>query len=136
MQQTASDAYEQSEENKDDIMQLKSDLAGVTDTVKVLQSNCSSLKDYIVAQDTYSRRDNLLFDNVPDSKNANPEAREDCAQVVHDILVKNLKSTKDVDQIRFVRCHRKGKPKKSGIRTLICHLDYFGDNKLPYYLQI
>ncbi len=78
MQQTASDAYEQSEENKDDIMQLKSDLAGVTDTVKVLQSNYSSLKDYIVAQDTYSRRDNLLFDNVPDSKNTNPVAWYTC----------------------------------------------------------
>ncbi len=75
-------------------MQLKADLAGVTDTVKVLQSSCSSLKDYIVAQDTYSRRDNLLLDNVPDSKNANPEARKDCALVVHNIIVKKHKNDK------------------------------------------
>ncbi len=39
VKQTASDVYDQSEENKDNIMPLKADLAGVTDTVKVLQSN-------------------------------------------------------------------------------------------------
>ncbi len=110
-------------------MQLKADLVGVTDTVNVLQSNCYSLKDYIVAQDTYSKRDNLLFDNVPDSKNANPEVREYCAHVVCDVLVKNLKMTKeDVEQIRFVKCHKKGKPKKSGIRTIMS-FDYFGDKE-------
>ncbi len=42
--------------------------------------------------------------------------------------MKNLKMTKeDVDQIWFVRYHRKGKPNKSGIGTIICRFDYFGD---------
>ncbi len=101
-------------------MLLKADLVGVTDTVNVLQSNCYSLKDYIVAQDTYSRRDNLLFDNVPDSKNVHSCVWCTCEKPKND--------KRNVKQIRFVKCHKKGKPKKSGIRTIMS-FDYFGDKE-------
>ncbi len=95
------------------------------DSIRSLQGNCSSLQDYIVHQDAYSRRDNLLFDKVPESKE-----NEDCAKVIRKLFVEELKmDTHRASDIKIMRCHKLGKPKKESVRTIICHFLYFGDRE-------
>ncbi len=61
IKKTANAAYDNSENNTEEIDKLKGQLFSADDSIKTLQATCSSLHDYIVQQDTYFHRDNLLL---------------------------------------------------------------------------
>ena len=124
VKETANNAFETAENNSEDINKLKGELSAARDSIKILQTDTSSLREYIVQQDAYSRRDNLLFDKVPENND------EDCVQVIRRLFVENLKIDEpEAAQIKIVRCHRMGKPKQGAIRTIICRFHYFGDKE-------
>ncbi len=76
-------------------------------------------------QDAYSRRDNLLFDNVPESKE-----NEDYVKEIRKLFVEKLKmDTHRAFNIKIIKCNRLGKPKKDSVRTIICCFHYFGDRE-------
>ncbi len=56
IKKTADTAYDNSENNTEEIDKLKGQLFSANDSIKAFQATC--LNDYIVQQDTYSRRDN------------------------------------------------------------------------------
>ncbi len=79
------------------IDKLKTELVLAKDSIKSLQDNCSSLQDYIVHQDAYFRRDNLLFGKIPESK--------DCVKVMRKLFVEELKTdTHRASDIKIIRC--------------------------------
>ncbi len=115
VKETANNAHELAESNSIEIGKLKTELALAKDSIRSLQGNCSSLHDYIVHQDAYSRRDNPLFVKVSESKE-----NEDCAKVIRKLFVEELKmDTQRASDIKMIMCHRLGKPKKESVRTII-----------------
>ncbi len=63
--------------------------------LKALQATFASPHDNIIHQDTYSKRDNLLFEKVPEIEG------ELCTEVICQIFVKCLKL--DVDQVAQIK---------------------------------
>ncbi len=96
--------------NSDDIVKLQGDLSTANNTIKALQATCASLHDNIKHQDTYSRRDNLLFEKVPEIEG------EVWTEVICQMFLNNLK------------WERVGKPQKDSPR-IICRFLYFGDGE-------
>ena len=77
--------------------------------------------------DTYSRRDNLVLDGIPE---ADGESDTVCLDTVYDILI-NKMSIQNAREMRIVRCHRLGS-KVSGARrprSIIFRLHWFGDRQ-------
>ena len=69
-------------------------------TVKVKQIDI--LKEKTIQAEAYSRRDNLVFDGIPEDK------EENCEEKILDILVKDLKIQNARQNIKFTRVHRLG----------------------------
>ncbi len=115
---------EVSGENAEKIEHLEKELALAEKDITFLKATCISLHQNNVKQDQYTRRDNLLFDNIPENDN------EDCTKVIIQTIVQQLKiDIDDAAKIKIVRCHRLG-PKKSGVcRIIICCCHYFGDRE-------
>ncbi len=78
---------------------------------------CLSVQTNCIQQDQYSRRDNLLFDNIAKSEN------EGCSKVIRRILIGHLGfSVESANSITFIRCHRLGKPREGSYH-------YFSDRE-------
>ncbi len=93
-------------------------------TIKALQATCVNLCDSITQQETYTKRDNLLFDMIPEVGN------EDCEMRIHEVFVKDLQmDNAEVYKIKIVRCHRLNKAKEGKIRTIICRFHVHGDRE-------
>ncbi len=93
-------------------------------SIKALQATCVNLRDSIIQQETYTRRDNLLFDIIPEVDN------EDCEMCIREFFVKDLKMDKaEVDRIKTVRCHRLNKAKEGKTRTITCRFHFHGDKE-------
>jgi ribA/ribD-fused uncharacterized protein len=113
---------EDTNDNTDRIDQLEKDLAAANSNINILATRCDNLHANSVQQDQYSRRDNLLFDNVEEKDD------ENCSNLTRGILINNLKfSEEEVGKIKFVRCHRLGKPQENRRRTIICRFHYYGE---------
>ncbi len=83
-----------------------------------------NLRDSFTQQETYTRRDNLFFDMIPEVDN------QDCEMCIHQFFVKYLKMDKaEVDAIKIVRCHILNKAKVGKIRTVICRFHFHGDKE-------
>ena len=124
IKQVADCALEHTENNAEELSRLNNELKTAHEAIATLKTCCTNLNDSIIQQDTYSRRDNLLFECVPEAP------KEDCADIMKKFFVESLNMSPDrVAQIKIVRCHRLGKPKSGLTRTIICRFHYFGDRQ-------
>ena len=85
------------------------------------------LKDHLLKQESQSRRDNLLFDGIPETAG---ETWDDCkAKVLN--FIQNEMGIENVDNIKIVRCHRLGSrnEKSDRPRTIITKFHWFGDRE-------
>ena len=122
---TADNAMKATETNSKEVDRLSNELKKAQQTITVLDACCKNLNEDLIQQDAYSRRDNLLFENVPESP------QEDCCDVMKKLFVESLKMDQNtVEQMKIVRCHRLGKPKAGLTRTMICRFHFFGDRQL------
>ena len=89
------------------------------------------VSDRLVKLETYSRRDNLLLDGVPEAASG---VREDCKKLVLGIIANNLKLP-DIDGTRIVSCYRSGPPpsqrqRKNNVpRSILFQLQFLGDRE-------
>ena len=124
VKETANSALENSVANADEIDHLKKELSLAKDHIKVLESACENIHSESVQLDAYSRRDNLLFDKIPE------QANEVCADIITKFCCDSLKMDQDeVRNMKIVRCHRLGRPKPGQSRSIICRFHYFGDRQ-------
>jgi len=102
-----------------------------------LREKFEVLNERVIAMESYSRRDNLLFEGIKEAPPGVQESSRDCVKKIQDVLKNNMKID-DVQNIRISRCHRLGRPPplnaSSGApdrpRTVICRLHFFGDRQL------
>lgn len=73
------------------------------------------LKEKLTSMEAYSRRDNLVFFNVPE------ETGENCSKKITDIIKERL----GVTDIKFTRVHRLGAYKQGQTRAVIARFHYF-----------
>lgn len=80
---------------------LEAQLAIAQTEASLLAKNLRVAEENLVALESYTRRENLRFMNIPE------ESGENCAEVVQDIIQNELKV--NTDRIRFHAVHRVGK---------------------------
>lgn len=92
-----------------------------------LKSAYSDLHEKVIRLEDQSRRDNLLIHGFPEVRG---ESDQDCLRKVYDLLVKGLHIPPDVlNQMRVVRCHRKGPFVKGKNRPIIIKMHFFPDKQ-------
>ena len=121
-------------EAKEAISQLQRDVTTNTSKISDLQKELTcerkerlKLEERVIHLEAQSRRDNLLFDGVPEPEGETPT---DCLNTVFHILQHNM-SIPDARQMKIVRCHRNG-PKIPGStrpRQIIFKMFWFGDRE-------
>ena len=92
------------------------------------------LHERMILLESQSRRDNLLFDGLPESLPGEKESQEDCVRLIREILQDRLQ-LHNVQQMRIVRCHRVGRPPSTGTdsraqtrpRAIIVKFHWYGD---------
>ena len=100
----------------------------------VLQSDQQKFNERLIRQETYSRRDNLVFEGIPEPQTGK-ETDKDCWNAVMDLLV-NQMEIKDARHIKVVRCHRVGPPPSghragaSRPRSIMMKLHWYGDRQM------
>ena len=109
----ARDANFRSESNTGKINELSDKLSHAVSEIAVLKQENRSLKDKIINLESYSRRDNLLFYGIQESRE---EKNKDCAMKLYDVL-KSMKS--EFSEIPIIKCHRKGKYVRGQVRPII-----------------
>ena len=102
---TTKELREEVSECKKELLQCKVDI--------------SKLQDQVINQEAYSRRENLIFLNVPEEKH------ENCAVKISKIIT-DMGLTK---QVQFTRVHRLGKYRASGTRPVIARFHYGPDRE-------
>ncbi len=85
---TAEKALENDELNRNEINTLKVELCAANDAIQTLQASQDNLKDRVMQQDAYSRKDNLLFANIKEVTD------EICEQLIRTVLANNLERDK------------------------------------------
>lgn len=93
------------------------------DELKILHEENHKLRSDLTSLEAYGRRENLLFDNVPESE------KEDCAAKVYDILENDMKIQGACDSIKFTRVHRLGPNRGEGIRPIIVRFHFYPDRE-------
>ena len=91
--------------------QLKCDMSRLSRRIEVVNAG-------VIAQENYSRRDNLVFKGIPELGN------EDCERTIRDILLNKLKLP-DANRTVFVRCHRVGATTPGRSRPIIARFRDF-----------
>ena len=81
------------------------------------------IKEKLIQAETYSRRDNLLFEGVQETNG------EDCEEKILDVLVKDMKITDARQRIRFTRVHRLGGKAPNRTRPIIAKFHFFKDRE-------
>ena len=71
------------------------------------------MKEALVALENYTRRENLRFMNIPESRG------ENCQDIIYDVLENDLKM--NIQDIRFHAVHRVGKPQSNGATPVRPH---------------
>ena len=90
------------DEQATEILQLKADLIQVKAENNKLTPSLKEAQDNLIALENYTRRENLRFMNIPESKD------ENCTDTVYDIIENDLSI--NPENIRFHAVHRVGKP--------------------------
>jgi uncharacterized protein YoxC len=99
----------------------------------------NSLNERLNKLESYSRRDNLLFNGIQEAPSGTKESVDDCAWKVREVLENHL-GIENAKQMRFVRCHRVGTPPSTRAgpgspgrpRAIICKFHWYGDRQLVW----
>ena len=94
------------DEQTAEIQGLRADLIKLQAENEKLKPALKEAQENLVALENYTRRENLRFMNIPESRG------ENCQDIIYDVLEKDLKL--NVEEIRFHAVHRVGKPQISG----------------------
>ena len=98
------------------------------------KSEVSECRKQTLYLETYSRRENLKFEGIPELSESpgqqNISSNEDTKNVLVNFM-KDVLEIEDADDIEFQRVHRMGKPKKDGhgSRTIIARFLRFPDRE-------
>ena len=107
--QHTSEALEHIKANNQKFAVLECDVQAVTQRQQVIETAVQEMQERMVKLEAYSRRDNLVFDGIPESDN------ENCTTKVMAVIKDKMK-VDDADSIKVTRCHRLG-PKPTGPRA-------------------
>ena len=94
------------DEQAAEIQSLKVDLKKLQDENEKLTPRLKEAQENLVALENYTRRENLRFMNIPETRG------ENCQDIIYDILENDLKIS--ADEIRFHAVHRVGKQQNNG----------------------
>ena len=90
-------------ELKSDIATLENKVSQLEPKTKQQETSIKSLEEEVLALQTYSRKDNLLIDGISESPN-----EDVCMKLC--IFFKDKLGISNTGEIKFVRCHRLGRP--------------------------
>ena len=94
------------DEQTAEIQSLKVDLKKLQAENEKLKPALKEAQENLVALGNYTRRENLRFMNIPESRG------ENCQDIIYDVLENDLKM--NIQDIRFHAVHRVGKPQSNG----------------------
>lgn len=94
------------DEQTAEIQSLKVDLKKLQAENEKLKPALKEAQENLVALENYTRRENLRFMNIPESRG------ENCQDIIYDVLENDLKM--NIQDIRFHAVHRVGKPQSNG----------------------
>ena len=94
------------DEQSAEIKSLKADLEKLQAKNEKLKPALKEAQENLVALENYTRRENLRFMNIPESRG------ENCQNIIYDVLENDLKM--NIQHIRFHAVHRVGKPQSNG----------------------
>ena len=94
------------DEQMAEIQSLKVDLKKLQAENEKLKPALKEAQENLVALENYTRRENLRFMNIPESRG------ENCQDIIYDVLKNDLKM--NIQDIRFHAVHRVGKPQSNG----------------------
>ena len=121
---TATSAFANTGVNKLAITEIREQFNHLQHKFEDMKIENKTLREKLVSQECYSRRDNLLFHGYVET---NDESPNDCEQLVRGSLRKiGIENWKNV---RISRCHRKGQKKQDINRPMIAKFHWFGDIK-------
>ena len=90
----------------------------------------AELNKKIAYMEAYSRRENLLFEGIPEASTTDSEVQnEDTESVLRSFLSSTLK-VEDPDAIEFQRVHRLGSKKSKQPRIIIARFLRYGDRQM------
>ena len=111
-------AHNLAQENKNTIDSLTSKVQHLSEAVEFLLTENKKQKDHIIKNETYSRRDNLIFRGFTISQ----ENTNGCDKIIRDII--RSMGIPNADQIPFVRCHYLREQKQ-----IIVRFQWFADRE-------
>ena len=94
------------DEQTAEIQSLKADLERLQTEHEKLKPALKEVQENLIALENYTRRENLRFMNIPESRG------ENCPDIFYDVLENDLKM--DIQDIRFHAVHSVGKPQSNG----------------------
>lgn len=111
-------------------IELSSNLGNVTrkalqmeKEITTLRSENTELKEHLLHLEYHQRRNNLLFDGIPESRE--PETGRDCYNKIMNII--QSIPTLDPNMIQVDRCHRLGPKQPNKTRSIIARFNWYGD---------
>lgn len=110
-------------ENTGEIDNLKEDIRELRTENDTLKKNYDYLKEKLISMESYNRRENLIFQGVPVSKD------ENCLEKVKNIMKNKMHLHNDfVESIKVQRCHRLYEHQKKTNKIIIRFL-WFPDRE-------
>ena len=95
------------------IISLKQDNSYLKDQTEIMKCQTTILKNKVIEQENYSRRENIVIRGVKECQG------ENCLETVRELL-----SYMDGENIAIQRCHRVGVPRNGQNRDIIVRLVY------------
>ena len=103
------------------VMSIEKQMKDYETNHRLIQEQCHSLKydlntirsqqaklvERQVKQESHSKRDNLLFDGIPEAPTGTRETEDECLKKIYDILETKM-SIPNAREIKIDRCHRVG----------------------------
>ena len=108
------------EKVEEKVNDVKAEVSEVKDDISMWKDRVEKLEDMMIDQQSRSRRNNLMFYGVEEKG-----GREDCKQIVRDLIVDKCGVTGEVKLERVHRIPPGDRPAGSKIRPIVCKfLDY------------
>ncbi len=108
------------QKQNEELTEIKAELAQ-------LRQESKQQKDKVTRLEDQSRRDNLLFFGFEEQRG---ETESDCRQKLYRLLTTTMQfSPQEVDDMKVVRCHRKGPYIQGRNRPIIIKMHWFADRQ-------
>lgn len=122
---TANEAKETAKSSKAECVTMQNNIDKLELENARLRKEHNKLFTRVVSLESYGRRDNLLVFGIQEAPG------ENVLDKIQNLFTKDLKIDNALD-IRIVRSHRLGPPKKGFHRPIIIRFHYFGDRQLVW----